>query len=770
MQPHDAIAGEDFIIEVVVAIVDSSNNVVPNDSVPIAVELAAGPAGATLSGTTTRKTSAGVAHFRDLSIDQPGNGYRLSTFVADSSGTDPSLPAVSTPFTIYAAPIVTFQHSMLSTGGSASCALDTELAAWCWGNNTYGELGDGITFSIPTPTPVVGGLTFSQIDAFAARVGIDGTSQSFVCGLTTGGVAHCWGAGSVNNGRPPGSPQPVPDLPQFTAISTGGKRCGLTAEGVVWCWSAYAGATRVLTDLRFKQISTGWAQACALTAAGAAYCWGRPFLGNGSTDTSATPVAVAGGHTFERVRVGASHTCALDTDGYAWCWGGSSAGALGNGDTTTIALVPTRVSGNQRFIDLSAGDRYTCAITTAGQAMCWGYNASGELGDGSTISHATPTAVAGGHTFAVISVRQRTSCALTAAGEAWCWGSNFSGELGDGSRTMSHTPVRVAGTERFATISAGGVTTCAVTLAGEGRCWGSNTAGQLADGHPLYSNDAVRVVGNHTFISITQAANRACGLTANHETWCWGMTPYEKVLRSVPTRLPGDPGFEAVSVGWGYACGIDGSHTGWCWGSRDSGGGGTGGYGNVPEKLAGDLKLAAIAVGHHACALTTAGDAYCWFGGRFGYAGEDPFVPQLIGGGLKFVALTGAWDADCGLTATGEAYCWGFNGFGELGDGTTTSSTTPRAVLGGLRFTQISSGSHRSCGITPAGKAYCWGDNLHNPVATPLPVPGDITFTEISTGHSGGTCGVANTGTVYCWDLNQRDPKEVGGGLKARTP
>jgi len=193
-------------------------------------------------------------------------------------------------------------------------------------------------------------------------------------------------------------------------------------------------------------------------------------------------------------------------------------------------------------------------------------------------------------------------------------------------------------------------------------------------------------------------------------------------------------------------------------------------YGNVPEKISGDLKFAGIVVGEHMCALTTGGDAYCWGPNQVLAPGVDGWVPTLIGGGVKFVALTSTWITDCGLTATGEAYCWGHNGFGELGDGTTTSSATPRAVLGALRFTQISSGSYRSCGITQAGKAYCWGDNLHNPVATPLPVPGDITFTEISAGASGGICGVANTGTVYCWDLNQRDPKAVGGGLIAARP
>lgn len=315
--------------------------------------------------------------------------------------------------------------TMLSVGKwSHTCGLASGGAAWCWGwGNYYGELGDGTTSSRAVPARVAGNHVFTQISA-----GSDHT-----CALTAAGAAWCWGRnqdGELGDGTATALsavPVAVAGNVQFTSISAGGGfTCGLNAAGAAYCWGENRYGQLGVGDTvvrrvpvatagghAFVTISVGIRHACAVTSAGASYCWGDNVdgqLGTGSSSgpntcrtqagtsvsCSLTPVRVAGPHSFVQVGAGDYHTCGITGAGAAYCWGYnySGAGALGNG-TTVSSASPLPVSGGHVFNAAPVGGfGHTCATTSSGPAYCWGFNL-GQLGNNSFDDSSTPVRIAG---------------------------------------------------------------------------------------------------------------------------------------------------------------------------------------------------------------------------------------------------------------------------------------------------------------------------------------------------------------------------------------
>ena len=344
---------------------------------------------------------------------------------------------------------------------------------------------------------------------------------------------------------------PSTSTPTATATAPGGDAytalvagefhtCGLATGGTAYCWGGnyhgqigdgmYGGTRRAPVAVNggrtYTALVAGWGHTCGLATGGMAYCWGgnaNGQLGNGESGVKGDdsgdvefPQAVSGGRTYTALVAGQVHTCGLATGGTAYCWGYNGSGELGDG-TVTNRLVPVPVSGGRTYTALAAGDHITCGLATGGTAYCWG--GASQPGDGTV-----PVAVSWGRTFTALVLGGSHTCGLATGGTAYCWGNNVYGELGDGtSGTNRLVPVPVSGGRTYTALAAGQNHTCGLATGGTAYCWGGNGSGELGDGTGANRLVPVDVTGGRTFTGLVARGSHTCGLATGGTAYCWGL-------------------------------------------------------------------------------------------------------------------------------------------------------------------------------------------------------------------------------------------------------
>lgn len=361
----------------------------------------------------------------------------------------------------YNYPQVTFlnplsSYAAVTAGSNFACAL-ANGRAFCWGNNSNGQLGNNSTDLNSTPVQVCGNLTFSQISC----------GGSYCLGITTTGIPYGWGSnGSGNLGDNTSTakctPVAVCGSLTFTYITTGRDTqtsFGITAAGVAYGWGANVSGqigddtvtakstpVAVCGGLTFSQIVTQNGFTLGLTVDGIAYGWGangQGQIGDNTTVSKRTPVAVCGGIIFSKLAKGFNSSYGIATNGLMYAWGQNNNGQLGNNSTTTVRT-PVAVCNNIRFKDVSAGDQFVLAVDQFNRLYSWGGNLKGQLGDlsATTSSKSTPVAVCGGVYFDKISAGTNFGLGIASgdnfqiAGEVYGWGA---GDLFQRGLTTSFT-------------------------------------------------------------------------------------------------------------------------------------------------------------------------------------------------------------------------------------------------------------------------------------------------------------------------------------------
>ncbi len=361
----------------------------------------------------------------------------------------------------------------IDLGAEHGCVV-RDGTAWCWGNNSKGQLGDGTRHSHAEAYPVS-----SSLDAEVIEISSGG---HHTCARGADGSLSCWGdnargqLGLGINQKRAKEPMAVSQLGRDVAsIAAGAEHtCALTTAGQTWCWGDNAEGqlgignasnlerSPVLvaalgTDV--ARIATGESAAhtCAVNNVGRLSCWGANSdgqLGDDTRTNHSVPVQVAstaGGAPFGEVTdacTGAFHTCARRADASVWCWGNNELGQLGNGaKAQTRSQRPVRVALEDGVAQgtLSCGANHTCATLDSGELQCWGDNSQGQLGNGSVgNSSSVPEPVLGLDAVPVrVSADANRTCAMFDTNTISCWGQDDDGWFLDEAGVSAEPSYRV---------------------------------------------------------------------------------------------------------------------------------------------------------------------------------------------------------------------------------------------------------------------------------------------------------------------------------------
>jgi len=766
------------------------------------------------------------------------------------------------------------QATALSVDKHACVIANGQL--YCWGDNTYGQLGlnDVTPRSTPTKVPFFASMTVTKV-----AVGMGNT-----CAIADGRL-YCWGddtygqvGNSVTTTTPYRTPQlvtstgsnKVTDISLSQSTTTPGSACAVI-DGAGYCWgrnnmqqlgvsasvdvairnrptAVYTGG--ILSGRKITRISIGDNSACAL-AVGSLVCWG------GKASPAAPPTLVS---TFpytyfsDNLAVTGNTICTTLSFFYhsLACYGQSNAiPALSTATTTPVYLfngpVSPYVSGGsilyaQTMDSGIDGSNELYCITAYARPWCAGTANTGSFVNGRPFAlldtpelnnnntpgwgyfHATSTVGAG----------NGYGCPLS-SGSLFCWGRDTNGTLANNvsSGTVYGFPLRVAqgviGAQVNGTtgttldsndfswtytadgaVSVGNRHSCAI-VNGYSMCWGANDKGQLGTGNTV---DGYRPVTSAIILSygankVSAGGDSTCAVSQGR-VFCWGdnsngklaLDPVTAPTRVAPTEIPfftdnaSTNGYVSdVSVGETNACAITGDVKVFCWGKNDAKQVGASGAPvsnaiTTPTQVTGlpaGGNITAISVGYsHACAIVNS-DLYCW-GTNGSYelgnttSGSQYATKVNVTG--AFTAVSAGKNFTCAIL-NGVANCWGANDSGQLATAlSTTRRAAPAAIASPgntLQATAISAGDSHACAVLQ-GASYCWGRNSSGQVGNGTPSAAVVTPYKVTTGAmSDGrvsigigagdatSCNVAN-GLINCWGDNSNMQAGAQSGATVLSP
>ncbi|WP_413942848.1 RCC1 domain-containing protein [Bdellovibrio sp. HCB-162] len=700
----------------------------------------------------------------------------------------------------------------IATGYTHTCALLDNAAVKCWGDNTYGQLGQGHTNKLGDGAGEMGD-SLPVVNLGTGRTALQiVTGSYFTCALLDNATVKCWGDnfyGQLGQGH-------------ANALGDGAGEMGDSLAAI----NLGTGRTAV-------QITAGESHACALLDNSTVKCWGYNFygqLGVGVTTTlgdgagemgdSLSAVSLGTGRSAVQIIAAANHTCALLDNSAVKCWGRNDFGQLGQGHTNRLgdgagemgdSLAAINLGTGKTALQVAGGSAHTCALLNNSMVKCWGYNNNGQLGQGNTNSLGDAGGEMGdalsviklgtspsrlikvqdldlirSRRFKQIATGDSHTCAILENSQVKCWGNNSYGQLGlghtnnlgDAAGEMANSlPAVDLGTGRTAVqISAGVYHTCAILDNGTVKCWGNNNAGQLGQGHTNKLGDGAGEMGDslpaidlgtgRTALQISTSYKNTCALLDNGTVKCWGDGLSGQLGKGNTSNLGDVPGqmgdsLAAINLGTGrtarqivsafnHMCALLDNASVKCWGGNGVGQLGQGTTANLGDgagEMGDSLPVVNLGTGRtavqltagsdHTCAILDNSTVKCWGNNNLGQLGQgttanlgdgagemgDSLPVVNLGTGRTAVQIAAGNSHTCALLDNSTVKCWGYNGSGQLGQGTTANLGDGAGEMGdslaainlgtGRTAVQMALGDSHTCAILDNSTMKCWGFNFY---------------------------------------------------------
>jgi len=677
------------------------------------------------------------------------------------------------------------------SGYNHFAALDTLGNLYTWGINTNGQLGTGDTLNRSNATQIPGN-SWSAI----------GTGQNTTYGITTNGLLWAWGSnvnGAVGNGTTIDVSSPVQisgtgdtsfnlisNIPygnfafargattgaiyywgynnQAYGISGINKTASPIITAPMYANQPFPSPNTSITGITATPLSTAYFS----YANGAIYSAGANFfgeLGQNISTTSGPLGQVVGIPPVSKVQAGGANAIAM-SDTYVYTWGYNALGQLGNGTTlnssspVAVALPNYWALINFKQVAMSSTADHGLGIDTLGNMYAWGTNAQGQLGDGTVTLRSSPAQIGLGRSWSMVSSGWSSSSAIDTTGALWTWGYNQYGQLGDGTTVNKSSPVQI-GTSSWTLVQSGYGYTAAIDINGRLFAWGFNPQQNLGLGDTAATNRSSPVQ-----VSIQTQVN----------SW-----------KAIGTGT-------ATESGFGIA--PDGSL--WAWGLNTSGqlGDGTATNRSIPVKI-GNSSWSAVSGGFNfTVAIDAVGRLFGW-GSSIAYAnGTGATVnlssPVQVGTLSSWIAVSagdGHMVALLGSSASatsGILLASGANSLGQLGLGTTvTAFSSPSQVGAASNWTEISAGQSNTAAIDTTGALWTWGSNGNGylgigttvGVSSPTRVTfGSVTYSSwtalgsVTSNLNSHAMAIGINGTLWGWGGNSFGQLGDGTTVNKSTP